>query len=156
MNLRKVLWWAAFFAVGICLQRAIPGIDVLAAGLLVVLQERGGWRVFWAALALMLVQEGTGTLDFGAGLIWYPALIGFFFIGQWLFETRNMLFVFLLSACLGAAHFGVALLMARLQYIAADLPTLLDESILQAVVIPVVWKIASLTRRLVVPHENPA
>ena len=79
MNLRKVLWWAAFFAVGICLQRAIPGIDVLAAGLLVVLQERGGWRVFWAALALMLVQEGTGTLDFGAGLIWYPALIGFFF-----------------------------------------------------------------------------
>lgn len=156
MSLREILWWMAFFAVGICLQRMIPGIDVLAAGLLVVLQERGGWRIFWVALAIMLVQEGMGTLDFGAGLIWCPALIGFFFIGQWLFETRNMLFVFLLSACLGATHFGVTLLMARLQYIAADLPTLLDESVLQAVVIPVVWKFASLTRRLVVPHENPA
>ena len=57
MNLRKVLWWAAFFAVGICLQRAIPGIDVLAAGLLVVLQERRGWRVFWFPAGLPDVYQ---------------------------------------------------------------------------------------------------
>lgn len=156
MSVRDSLWWVAFFAVGICLQRALPGIDILAAGLFVALQERGEWRIFWVILALILVQEGMGTLDFGACLIWYPALLGFFFIGRWLFETRNVLFVVLLSACLGAVHLVVALLMTRLQYIAVDLPTLLDESILQAVLIPVVWKIASLTRRFVVPHENPA
>lgn len=156
MTFGNLVWWTLFFVAGICLQRLLPGVDVLVVGLLVALQERRPLQIFWVAVVLLVFQEGMGTLEFGASLLWYPLVICLFFIGRWLFETRNILFVFLLSACIGAGHLGVLLLMDRLQYIAADLSAQLDESILQAVLIPIVWKAAALTRRLVVPHENPA
>lgn len=156
MIVGNVAWWTAFFAVGICVQRVMPGTDILVAGLLVALQERRGWQIFWIALLLIILQEGMGTLEFGASLLWYPLTVCLFFIGRWLFETRNVLFVLLLSVGIGAAHLGVVLLISRLQYIAVDLPVLLDESLVQALLIPVVWKVATLMRRPVVLHENSA
>ncbi len=156
MILGNIAWWAAFFAVGIFMQRAMPGMDVLVAGLLVALQERKGWQIFWIALLLIILQEGMGTLEFGASLLRYPLVVCVFFIGRWLFETRNVLFVLLLSVCIGVVHLGVVLLISRLQYIAVDLPVLFDESVAQALLVSVVWKVVSLMRRSVVLHENSA
>ena len=102
-------------------------------------------------LALILVQEGVGTLDFGTSVLWYLLVITLFFIGRWMFETENWL---LLSGCIGLAHYGVIWLMTRLQFIPLDTTQLLDESILQALLTPFVWQCSMMARRWVVPNEN--
>jgi hypothetical protein len=70
--------------------------------------------------------------------------------------VKNLLFMFLLSACLGAAHMGVIIVMAALQNAPVDDAALLEESVLQALFIPFGWQLAGITRRkLVLAHENP-
>ena len=61
----NILWWVAFFVFGLALQQALPGTDVLVAGLFLALQERRPFQLAVVLLALILVQEGVGTLDFG-------------------------------------------------------------------------------------------
>jgi hypothetical protein len=101
------------------------------------------------------VQEGGGTLDFGASILWYLAVVLLFFMGHWLFEVENLLFMFLLSACLGVAHVGVVRVMAALQNAPVDGAALWDEGILQALFIPFAWRFAGITRRmLVLSHES--
>lgn len=95
-----------------------------------------------------------GTLDFGTSVLWYLLVITLFFIGRWMFETENWLFVLLLSGCIGLAHYGVIWLMTRLQFIPLDTTQLLDESILQALLTPFVWQCSMMARRWVVPNEN--
>ena len=154
MTLRNLLWWAAFLVAGICAQQQAPGVDILVVALLIALQEKNLAQISLIVLVLILVQEGLGSLDFGSSLLWYALVIGLFFAGRWLFETENWLFILLLSVCLGAAHGGIFLLMARLQYAPVELAFLLDECILQALLTAVACKIAMVLRRWLVPHEN--
>ncbi len=155
MRMRNLTWWLGFFYVGICLQNALPGLDVLVIGLLIALQERRWLQLAWVLPALVLVQEGGGTLDFGASVLWYAAVIALFFVGHWLFAVENLLFMFLLSAFMGIAHLGVVHLMAALQSAPLDSAILLDESILQALFIVFAWRFSSFTRRvLVLAHED--
>ena len=156
MRVRNVLWWLGFFYAGVCLQGFLPGLDALVIGLLLALQERKPLQIAWLLPVLVLVQEGSGSLDFGASILWYLAVVALFFMGHWLFEVENLLFMFLLSGCMGVAHMGIIRLMAALQYTPVDEATLLDESILQALFIPFAWRFAGMTRRvLVLSHENP-
>ena len=57
----NILWWVAFFVLGLALQQALPGTDVLVAGLFLALQERRPFQLAVVLLALILVQEGVGT-----------------------------------------------------------------------------------------------
>ena len=82
----NILWWVAFFVFGLALQQALPGTDVLVAGLFLALQERRPFQLAVVLLALILVQEGVGTLDFGTSVLWYLLVITLFFIGRWMFE----------------------------------------------------------------------
>ena len=150
----NMLWWLAFFILGLTLQQALPGTDVLVPGLFLALQERRPVQFGLVLSALILVQEGVGTLDFGTSLLWYLIVITLFFIGHWMFETKNWLFVLLLSGCLGVAHYGVIWVMTRLQFIPLDTTRLLDESILQALLTPFVWQFCTMARRWVVSNEN--
>ncbi|WP_303237157.1 hypothetical protein [uncultured Bilophila sp.] len=150
----NILWWVAFFVLGLTLQQALPGTDVLVAGLFLALQERRPFQIAAVLLALILVQEGVGTLDFGTSVLWYLVVITLFFVGRWMFETENWLFVLLISVCLGAAHYGVIWIMTRLQFIPLDMTRLLDESILQGLLTPFVWQFCLMARRWVVPNEN--
>ncbi|MDR2726493.1 MAG: hypothetical protein LBC10_00690 [Deltaproteobacteria bacterium] len=155
MRARNILWWMGFFYAGICVQSALPGLDALVIGLLLALRERKALQIAWLLPALVLVQEGGGTLDFGASILWYLAVVALFFIGHKLFEVENLLFMFLLSACLGLAHMGIIRLMAALQNAPVDEAALLDEGILQALFIPFGWHLAGITRRiLVLSYEN--
>ena len=52
----NILWWVAFFVFGLALQQALPGTDVLVAGLFLALQERR---------PMVLSGEGKG-LGYGA------------------------------------------------------------------------------------------
>ena len=75
----NILWWVAFFVFGLALQQALPGTDVLVAGLFLALQERRPFQLAVVLLALILVQEGVGTLDFGTSVLWYLLVITLFF-----------------------------------------------------------------------------
>ena len=150
----NILWWVAFFVLGLAFQQALPGTDILVAGLFLALQEGRPFQFAAVLLALILIQEGVGTLDFGASVLWYFFVITLFFVGRWLFETENWLFVLLIGVCLGAVHYGVIWIMARLQFIPLDMTRLLDESILQGLLTPLVWQFSLMARRWVVSDEN--
>ncbi len=154
MSARNVVWWGIFFIVGIWLQLAIPGIDVLAAGLLLTLQERKFSQTIVILILLILIQEGTGTLHFGAGILWYFFLVVFFFLGRWIFATENMLFMVLFGMGSGVTHYVIIHIMLVLQKHSMDTRLLQDESILQALLLPIAWKLAQLLRPLSRSHEE--
>ena len=78
----NILWWLAFFVIGLALQQALPGTDVLVVGLFLALQERRPVQIAVVLVLLILLQEGVGTLDFGASVLWYFLAIVLFFAGR--------------------------------------------------------------------------
>lgn len=134
-------WWACFIIVAICAQALAPGLDVLVVGLIILLQERDWKGILWLLPLFLLLQEGMGTRPFGAAIVWYAATIIIFRLGRWLFETENFMFIFLLSACLGGAYYGVAWLMAPLQNLSFNVEDTLDKSLLQAIFMPFAWRL---------------
>jgi len=145
-TIRNICWWLAFMVVGIAVQAAVPGLDVLILGLVILLQEEDYRNMLWLLPVFILLQEGMGCRSFGASIIWYTAAILLFRLGHWLFEVENFLFVFLLSACLGATCFGVAWLMDPLQGIPFDQQAMLDASLVQAIFLPVAWRLCVMLR----------
>lgn len=139
-------WWLCFIILAICVQALAPGLDALVVGLIILLQERDWRGMLWLLPLFVLLQEGMGTRPFGAVIVWYAATIVIFKLGRWLFETENFLFIFLLSACLGATYYGVAWLMAPLQDIAFNVEDSLDKSLLQAIFMPFAWRLLKATR----------
>lgn len=156
MKTRNIFWWGLFFSCCIWLQSLIPGVDLLAAGVIIALQERRVTQLTWIVGICILLQEGMGTLDFGASILWYCTIITLFYIGCWLFESANILFIFLLSACMGVVHYGIMRAMYALQYIPLNEPRLLDESSLQGLLVPFLWFFANMTRRWMVSHDHTA
>ena len=154
MTLRNLVWWLFILSAGLLLQACAPGTDLLVPGFLVALHERRPWPIVLVGILLILVQEGLGTLNFGGALLWYSAIAALYFGGRWLFAAENWLFILLLSGCIGAAHCGIFWLMARLQYLPVSRASLLDEGILQALLTPVVWQCALLTRRAMVRYDR--
>lgn len=150
----NTLWWVLFFMIGIWLQRFLPGIDVLVSGLLVALGERRPIQLAVVLGTLIVLQEGMGTLDFGASVLWYGIVVCLFYGGHWLFETENFLFMFMLGGCLGAAHYGVLWTMSRLQFIPVTPADLLDEGILQALFTPFAWRFVLSARRWMVSNDE--
>ena len=106
--------------------------------------------MLWLLPLFILLQEGMGTRPFGAVIVWYAAVVLMFKMGRWLFEVENFIFVFLLSACLGAAYYGVAWLMSPLQNLPFDVQGTLDRSLIQAIFVPFAWRLLVATR-----HWNP-
>lgn len=137
----NLFFWLMFIGFSIALQSIAPGLDVLAAGLIILLQEEDYKGLLWLLPLFVLLQEGIGTRPFGASIVWYSATVVLFLIGRWLFEVRNFIFVFLLSACLGFAYYGVAWLMAPLQNMAFNVENTLDKSLTQAIFMPFFWRL---------------
>ncbi len=134
-----IAFWALFTAGGVWLQNVIPGVDFLAPGLILAMQEEKWTVPVWLGLGWLFIQEGTGSLAFGTGLLWYGTLAGLYFFGHWLFEAKNFLFMFILGLCLGAMHFLLINLMAVLQDWTIPLQRLAMEGTLQAFIFPVEW-----------------
>ena len=81
------------------------------------------------------------------------ATVVVFMLGRWLFEVGNFIFVFLLSACLGCAYYGVAWLMAPLQNLAFNVQDTLDKSLVQAIFMPFAWQAIVAVRKKTVKEE---
>ena len=151
---RNICWWLFFMAAAIGLQALTPGLDALAVGIIILLQERDYKNMLWLLPLFVLLQEGMGTRVFGGVIVWYAAIIVLFKLGRWLFEVENFIFIFLLSSCLGATYYGVAWLMAPLQDIPFNVQDTLDKSLIQALFLPFAWRLLIATRHWTMYDEE--
>ncbi len=154
MSARLFIWWFFFLPIGIFLQAALPALDALLIGLVITLQEERYKDLIWVLPLLIFIQEGVGSREFGGAILWYSLVIVLFFIGRWLFEVQNTLFVLLLSSCLGVAHFILVYLLAPLQDLTVNMDQLIYENTLQAVFIPIAWWLANITRKWTYVHAE--
>lgn len=148
--MHPVLFWLIYTVAGVWVQRILPGVDVFAPALVVCLQERRVTQFAWLLPLWIVLQEGMGNLPFGNMILWYAGMLIFFVLGRWLFESRNIIFVFIIGILMGVWHFVLTQLMAELQNLEVVESQLFLESIHQAVVFPLVWALAfSLYKRKV-------
>lgn len=139
MSGSRVAFWTVFTLGGLWLQSFMPGVDFLAPGLILSLQEERNRATAVMGFVWLMLQEGTGSLAFGTVVIWYGVLTALFFFGHWLFEAKNFVFVIILGACLGVLHFGLMNIMTQLQDWRVPEGRVLMEAVVQAVVFPVEW-----------------
>lgn len=152
-KLGQIIWWLLFIFFAIVMQTWIIGLDALVVGLILLLQERDYKNLLWILPLFILIQEGMGTRIFGAAIILYIATFLLFHIGRWLFEVENFVFIFLLSSCIGVSYFTIYWLMAPLQDIPFLTADMLDLCLIQALYIPLSWKIF-VTLRTWVNHAE--
>ncbi len=141
--MRKAFFWAAATVAAIWGQYFIPGVDLLAPVFLVSLQEERAGVNFWLCLVWVLIQEGTGSLAFGAALLFYAALAMVFWVGRWMFEAKNFLFVCILAVLSGLMHGGVTWIMGMLQNVTISGAWLVTTSLWQSVCFILVWLIVA-------------
>ncbi|THB62693.1 MAG: hypothetical protein D6E12_18795 [Desulfovibrio sp.] len=144
---RNAVWWVVFSAFGVMAQAALPGVDFLVPGLVVSLQEERWNQSLWLALAFTLIQEGSGNLQFGSGLVWYGAVMCLFFVGRWLLEAKSITFIIVLGAGLGLWHYLLVKWTAFLQELVISDPLLIRESCIMAVMFPLLWMFVSWLRK---------
>ncbi len=135
----NIIWWTVFLCAGVWAQSVFPGVDILAAGLVISMQEERLQQTAWLMLACIIIQEGAGSLAFGYSLVWYVFVVGLYILGRWLFEARNLLFILLLGLCLGIMHVVLSSTLASLQNYEVDIAVLLREGFLQALLFAPAW-----------------
>jgi predicted DNA repair protein MutK len=138
-NLFAILWWGAYTIIGVWVQKVVPGVDILAPGIILSMQEEAGHRTLWLAIIWILLLEGIGSLPFGYGVAWYGLLVLFYSVGRWLFEARSLLFMALLGVGLGVLHPILIYSLSSLGDLIVPVQPTILEGLLQAVTFPVVW-----------------
>lgn len=150
----NTLWWGGYLVIGILLQRFFPGCDALTPGFLLALQERRPWQTFWLFLIFVLLQEGTGSLNFGMGVLWFGGLVILFYISSRHFMAENIFFIAFLSLTMSLYQGFLLWFMAALQDISLDYINIVQKSVFQVLLIPIVWGLAWLVRPKVFRHGN--
>lgn len=154
MRLRNIVWWAIFFILAIPAQMLLPGIDILVVGLIIAMQERKPLQIIWVLIISMLLQEGQGTMDFGASFCWYGLTMFIYYIGRAIFETENIFFILLVCASLGVLHFGLMQVLSGLQGVSLPFRRLALESVGEMLIVPVLWLALHKLRRGVARHAD--
>ncbi len=152
--LRNIVWWCLYLVAAVWLQARLPGVDAMLPGLIIAMQEKLWRQTAWVTLFCLLIQESTGSLAFGGGVLWYSFLFIYFQIGQSFFVTTSLVFIVLLSAAMGATLAAILLLLSLLQNIALFPPLLFEQAMVQALLIPPLWGVAYLTRKRFFRHED--
>lgn len=134
------VWWALYCLLAVWFQFFFPGLDFLAAGLVVSMQEERWWRsTVWFFGAAVLLQDGMGSLSFGYGLAWYGVLALFFQLGRRFFDPRSLGLMILMGIFLGWLHFTLTFSLIRLEGMNFSLHHVVWESVTQSVLFPVLW-----------------
>ncbi|BBD09667.1 hypothetical protein [Desulfovibrio ferrophilus] len=153
--MHPVVFWLIFTVIGVWAQRLLPGVDFFAPALVVCLQQRRITQFVWLTLAWIILQEGMGNLPFGNLLLWYSGLVLIFVVGRWLFESRNLIFVFIIGIFMGSWHFLLTQIMTNLQVLEVNRAQLLLEGVHQAVIFPLAWAITYNVYKRMVPDVGP-
>lgn len=137
------LWWTIFTVCGIWGQALVPGVDFFAPGMAISLRWQRPGTTLILTLIWVAIQEGAGGLAFGYGILWYALLFGLLTVGRWLLDPGSLQFQALLGVGLGLAHFLLLYLMAVLEMRAFPLGRVALECLLQALIYPALWYLAS-------------
>lgn len=141
--MRTFVFWTLTTLAAIWGQYFLTGVDLLAPAFLVSLQEERPAVNFWLCLAWILLQEGMGSLAFGAGVLFYVSMALLFWVGRWMFEAKNFLFVCLLGVFSGLLHGSIALVMGILQDAAIPPSWMISTSLWQTLCFIVGWVVVS-------------
>lgn len=142
-RLTTILWWGTYTILGVWVQKVVPGVDFFAPGIVLSMQEEGGFRTLWLTVAWVLLLEGMGNLPFGYGVAWYGLLVTFYIVGRWLFEARSILFMCLLGVGLGVLHPLLMYGLGSLGNLQVPLREAALEGTLQALTFPLIWLLAA-------------
>ncbi len=146
--------WAIYTVVAVWAQEWCQGMDFFSPGLIVFLQTDHWKAGLWSALIWGIIQEGTGSLSFGAVLVFDAGLIGMFVMGKWLLEPENPLFVVALSMFLVLWREVVIMGLASLQDLIVSWSSL-SFMALQCLVYILTWALISpLFSRMVVCDQD--
>lgn len=141
-NIVAITWWTLYTIIGVWAQKVIPGVDFLAPGIVLSMQEEAGHRTLWLAVIWILLLEGIGNMPFGYGVAWYGLLVMFYSVGRWLFEARSILFMALLGAGLGVLHPILTHFLSSLANLTVPVQPTILEGLVQALIFPIVWMAA--------------
>ena len=128
-KLRSVLWWLAFACAGIVAELYAPRLDALAAGLLVMLEEKDYKTLVWFFLAC-------------------------YFLLSVLHSASKFIFICALSLALGAARLLLWRLFAVLQGFPDDPAEAMRIGCMQACYLPCAWLLLSSLRRPRQRHDD--
>ena len=56
-NIRAIFWWGTYTILAVWVQKVVPGVDFLAPGIVLSMQEEAGHRTLWLAFIWILLQE---------------------------------------------------------------------------------------------------
>ena len=135
----QVVYWCFFIIVALFIQFFIPGVDIMLVGLLIIIPERKILQTILLFCIFIILQEATGILTFGLLLLEYSVLILSFFIGRTIFAVGTFSFVFLLSLFISFVYFVLIQIFGALQGIYVSPTSVMYDSILQALLVPLVW-----------------
>ena len=108
-------FWGVFIILAVWLQLFFSGMDFFVPGIVVCLQRGRLGHAFGLTLLAVMIQEGTGSLAFGASILRYGGLIGLFVLGRSLLEPRSPVFIVLLALTFTLIHVITLKTMASLQ-----------------------------------------
>ncbi len=148
------VFWVVFFVLAVWLQLFFPGTDFFVPGVILCLQRERFSHVIALILPALLIQEGTGALVFGAGLLRYGGLIGMFLVGRGLFEARSPVFILLLAAAFSLAQMIILHTMAGLQSMDIQGQRLLLESLTMFATIILGWWLLDAVYRFISRHAS--
>lgn len=143
------IFWMVFIILAVWLQLFAPGMDFFVPGIILGLQRERFRYVILLLLLAILVQEGTGSLVFGAGILRYGGLVGMFYLGRCLFEGRSPLFILLMASAFTFWQIIVIHTMAGLQSMNILGQRLAWEGLLMFVTFLMGWWILDLGYRFV-------
>jgi len=151
---RNLIWWIAYTAVGIYLQCIIEGVDFLLPGLLIALQENNKTQLCWLVVIYIFIQEGLGSLDFGGMALWYISILSIASYIYKIFHYRMILYLPVISLFASISHYFIIMYLCLLQNIALNTSLLIQDCIMQALILPIMWIITLLLRRKAIKYES--
>lgn len=146
---REVFWWALFIPLSLWVQSVVPGVDALAAGVILLALEERTKALCWFVPFCILIQEGIGTQAFGSSFLWYASILILLAVLRMFVECREFLFVCLLACAMGPVYILLCYLVGGLQNVMPDTHVLLGRGLAQALFTPPAWALAARTHRWV-------
>lgn len=148
----NLLWWAGYIIAALWLQKLLPGLDALVPALIICLQDENKQQTAVFLIVCMAIQEGTGTLPFGASIVWYSIVIATYYVGGWFFMGGNLMFIVVLSVAMGVSRAVIFFGMGLLQPLSLDYASMYSVYVMQVLLTPLIWALGSKTRMMIVKH----
>ena len=131
--------WAVFIIASIWAESLLPGVDLYAPALLVLLHMRRYTEALWLTPLGIILNEGAGSLAFGMSILWLGGLILLFSLLCLYLASSSLAFVLTLSVLAGVWQFAVAVFMTSLQELTVARQDLLVQARLTSLFFPFLW-----------------